>query len=154
MKKFLFIILALLAIFAIAYFISDNLLIGVSALILLPLNFLFDLCFWILPLSFLILTILTVYQFIIKNYQIFDKIFITGFLIYSIGMLNLKLETLTLKTNYLLPEDFIKIYAFVATIIIIGILLSYISCKKDTRYYIPLVIIMYIYTIWYCFKGI
>ena len=155
MKKNLIILVLLIIICVIATMIAENFLIGLSGLLLIPLMFILDLCFYITPLALIILAVLSIWQFIVKDYKKFDKFFMIFIMIAVFGILNLKYENVISLTNYFIKNEMIKLYTYILGLSMIGLLTLYISQKKDTRYYIPIILFIQSYAIYYCFfRGI
>jgi hypothetical protein len=155
MKKNLIILVLLIIICVIATMIAENFLIGLSGLLLIPLMFILDLCFYITPLALIILAVLSIWQFIVKDYKKFDKFFMIFIMIAVFGILNLKYENVISLTNYFIKNEMIKLYTYILGLSMIGILTLYISQKKDTRYYIPIILFIQSCAIYYCFfRGI
>ncbi len=155
MKKNLIILVLLIIICVIATMIAENFLIGLSGLLLIPLMFILDLCFYITPLALIILAVLSIWQFIVKDYKKFDKFFMIFIMIAVFGILNLKYENVISLTNYFIKNEMIKLYTYILGLFMIGLLTLYISQKKDTRYYIPIILFIQSYAIYYCFfRGI
>lgn len=155
MKKRLILIFILLSVVcAIAFIASDNFLVGFAGAALLPLVFAFDLCFWIMPLTLISLLVLSALQFIIKDYEKLNKAFIICILLCVLGFLNLKAESIFEQTNYILAQDYLKLYVCLIGLFILEFILIHISKKKDTRYYLFIVIPIICYTIYCCIRGI
>lgn len=154
MRRVLFILLVTAAICTIAAIISDNFLIGLAAVLFLPVFFLFELCFYIMPISLVVLAVLSIWQFIIKDYKKFNSIFEYLIICSALGIVNAKTESIMAATTYLLPEDLTKIYVYIFALIVTGIGSVYIASKKDSRLYLPFVIFMIGYLISYYLKGL
>ena len=155
MKKNLIILVLFIIMCVIATMIAENFLIGLSGLLFIPLMFILDLCFYITPLALIILAVLSIWQFIVKDYKKFDKFFMIFIMIAVFGILNLKYENVISLTNYFIKNEMIKLYTYILGLFMIGLLTLYISQKKDTRYYIPIILFIQSYAIYYCFfRGI
>lgn len=155
MKKNLIILVLLIIICVIATMIAENFLIGLSGLLLIPLMFILDLCFYITPLALIILAVLSIWQFIVKDYKKFDKFFMIFIMIAVFGILNLKYENVISLTNYFMFNELMKLYMWIMGLFIFSAAILYISNKKDTRYYLPIVLLILSYAIYYCFfRGI
>lgn len=156
MKRNFIIAIVLLAVMcALAAVISDNFLIGLFGILLVPLVLAFDICFYVMPFAIIILATLGILQFVIKDYKKFDKYFMIFIMILLFGLLNWKIENAVSATGYFMTNEIIKIYVLISGLSVIGAILSYISKKKDTRYYLPIIITICCYTIYYCFfRGV
>lgn len=136
MKKVLLMLGILLLFFIVLGVYSGNVFNGVVGMLWLPVSLLWDMPVVSLPLTLALMSILSLYGMVTKNYQKFYSWYRNLFVIIVFGLLAYVIEYLFRDTAYFkLNEYRILFTCFYLLLALIGYV-TFVETKKDARYYI------------------
>ena len=130
------IICVLVIIALICAFLKLNACLILLSLIILPVIFITDLCFFLFPCSIVLVFLLSLYTVISKNYSRFNLLYMILFVIIILGITNMNIDGLYSNKSYFYHGLDIRScwYAFCGIILTTGIVCAF--KRKDTRIYV------------------
>lgn len=127
-------------------------------LILLPFYFCMEMCYFLIPVTFILLLILTIIQFCRKDFQRFNRLFQILVATNILGHLNGRLDAITSNKLDFININFLEYYLLIFIFMFTLWGLNIIYKKNDTRYYlfftIPIILYMFGYFLWVIHVGI
>ena len=136
MKKVLFVVVGfLILLFTVVGICSGDIMNGIAAILYSPVLFLWDLPTVALPLTLLLMAVVSIYGIISKKYQKYYNWYRNLFILIMLGLLAYELESLFRSTAFFkLPEYIVFISCFFLFLASIAFV-AFVEEKKDARYY-------------------
>jgi len=157
-KNITILVLAIIYFIAALFLIDGEPFTRINRIVILPFYLGLEVCYFLIPITFVLLVGLTITQLVRKDYTSCNGLFELLVFMNYLGHLNGHLDYVLRDYTNFLSIDFFHID--ILFVIFLGVMLGadYIYKKKDTRYYliftIPLVVYMLGYMVWIVKVGI
>ena len=141
--------------FAFAFAVSGgNIGVRILKSIFSPVFVISDICYFIMPVTFLVLIILTITDLIRKNHTSLNRLFAALILTTTLGYVDGELTNLIWSYMNFFQIDFISIGLYIILFLVSVVAVYRIYNKNNTRLYHIITLVMILYCLFYVWKVI